>query len=48
VVRRELPHGEVTVRAVAGGLRVPGADTLIACVGITVSAEYPESSKENP
>jgi uncharacterized protein (TIGR02058 family) len=49
-VRRELPHGEVTVRAVAGGLRVPGADTLIACVGITVSAEYPESSsdKERP
>src|SRR6266705_6420681 len=37
VVRRELPHGEVTVRAVNGGLRVPGADTLIACVAITVS-----------
>ncbi len=36
-VRRELPHGEVTVRPVAGGLRVPGADTLIACVAITVS-----------
>ncbi len=38
-VRRELPHGEVTVRPVAGGLRVPGADTLIACVAITVSVE---------
>ena len=40
-VRRELPHGEVTVRAVAGGLRVPGADALIACVGVTVSVDYP-------
>jgi uncharacterized protein (TIGR02058 family) len=38
-VRRELPHGEVTVRAVAGGLRVPGSDTLIACVAITVSID---------
>jgi uncharacterized protein (TIGR02058 family) len=35
-VRRELPVGEVTVCAVDGGLRVPGADTLIACAGITV------------
>ena len=41
LVRRELPHGEVTVRAVSGGLRVPGADTLIACAAITVSVEYP-------
>src|SRR5215468_11289498 len=41
-VRKELPHGEVTVRAVAGGLRVSGADTLIACAAITVSMEYPE------
>lgn len=40
-VRRELPHGEVTVRPVAGGLRVPGSDVLIACVGITVSVDYP-------
>ncbi len=40
-VRRELPHGEVTVRAEHGGLRVPGADTLIACVAITVSVELP-------
>lgn len=38
-VRRELPHGEVTVRTVSGGLRVPGSDTLIACVAITVSVE---------
>jgi uncharacterized protein (TIGR02058 family) len=40
-VRRELPHGEVTVRPVAGGLRVPGSDALIACVAITVSVEDP-------
>ena len=38
-VRRELPHGEVSVQAVPGGLRVPGSDTLIACVAITVSVE---------
>ena len=38
-VSRELPHGEVTVRAVAGGLRVPGADTLIACAAVTVSID---------
>lgn len=38
-VRRELPHGEVTVRAVLGGLRVPNSDALIACAGITVSIE---------
>jgi uncharacterized protein (TIGR02058 family) len=38
-VRQELPHGEVTVRPVAGGLRVPDSDTLIACVAITVSVE---------
>ena len=38
-VRRELPHGEVTVRPVAGGLRVPGSDTVIACVAITVSVD---------
>ena len=41
VVRRELPHGEVTVRPVSGGLRVPGSDTLIACAAITVSIEEP-------
>jgi len=41
VVRRELPHGEVTVHPVAGGLRVPGADTIIACAAITVSVDMP-------
>lgn len=41
-VRKELPHGEVTVTPVAGGLRVPGSDTLIACASITVSIDYPE------
>ncbi len=45
VVRRELPHGEVTVRAVGGGLRVPGSDTLIACAAITVSIAEPEESR---
>ena len=40
VVRRELPHGEVTVRAVSGGLRVPNSDTLIACAAITVSVDH--------
>jgi uncharacterized protein (TIGR02058 family) len=40
-VRRELPHGEVTVTSVAGGLRVPDSDTLIACASITVSIEDP-------
>ena len=43
-VRRELPHGEVSVRAVSGGLRVPGSDALIACVGITVSIDDPKES----
>ena len=43
IVRRELPHGEVTVHAVSGGLQVPGADTIIACAAITVSIEYPEA-----
>jgi hypothetical protein len=38
-VARELPVGEATVLAVEGGLRVPGADTLIACAGITVCVE---------
>ncbi len=45
VVRRELPHGEVTVRPVAGGLRVPGSEALIACAAITVSVEYPEGAR---
>ena len=41
-VRKELPHGEVTVTPVIGGLRVPGSDTLIACASITVSIVYPD------
>src|SRR5262249_39919209 len=41
LVRRELPHGKVTVHAVQGGLRVHGSDALIACAAITVSVEYP-------
>jgi uncharacterized protein (TIGR02058 family) len=45
VVRRELPHGEVTVRPVAGGLRVPGSDALIACAAITVSVEDAEAAR---
>src|SRR5258705_13779969 len=44
VVKRELPHGEVTVHAVAGGLRVPGADTIIACAAITGSVDVPAGS----
>ena len=40
-VQRELPSGEVTVCPVAGGLRVPGVDALIACAIVTVIAEYP-------
>jgi uncharacterized protein (TIGR02058 family) len=40
-VKAELPHGEVTVRAVSGGLRVPDSDALIACAAIVVSARYP-------
>jgi len=41
VVRKELPHGEVSVRAVPGGLRVPNHDTLMACAAIIVSIEEP-------
>ncbi len=41
-VRAELPHGEVTVRAVSGGLRVPSSDAIMACAAIRVSARYPE------
>ena len=40
-VKSELPHGEVTVHAVSGGLRVPDSDALIACASIVVSARYP-------
>jgi uncharacterized protein (TIGR02058 family) len=41
-VKAELPHGEVSVKAVEGGLRSPFGDTLIACVTIVVSAAYPQ------
>ena len=41
-VKATLPHGTVTVRAVIGGLSVPGRDTLMACAHITVSAKYPD------
>jgi hypothetical protein len=44
-VRRELPHGEVTVHAVDGGLHVPGSDAIIACVGITVSVDEPAAGR---
>ena len=43
VVKKELPHGVVTVRAVSGGLQVEGRDTIIACAAITVSARYPDN-----
>jgi uncharacterized protein (TIGR02058 family) len=36
-VKAELPHGEVSVRAVQGGLRTPSTDVLIACALISVS-----------
>src|SRR5262249_55061555 len=45
VVRGELPQGEVTVHRVGGGLRVPGADTIIACGAITVSVDMPAGSR---
>ena len=41
-VKQELPHGEVNVNAVHGGLRVPNSDALIACASISVSARYPQ------
>jgi uncharacterized protein (TIGR02058 family) len=40
-VKAELPHGEVTVRVVAGGLAVAEHDTLMALALIRVSARYP-------
>jgi uncharacterized protein (TIGR02058 family) len=41
-VKAELPHGQISVQAVPGGLRVPGRETIIACASIAVSAEYPD------
>jgi uncharacterized protein (TIGR02058 family) len=40
-VKSELPHGEVTVHAVSGGLKAPESEALIACAAIVVSARYP-------
>ena len=41
-VKAEFPHGEVTVKAVPGGLQVPGRETRIATAAIAVSARYPD------
>ena len=41
-VRKELPHGEVTVHPVSAGLPVPDSDTRIACAAVIVSPGYPE------
>jgi hypothetical protein len=35
----------VTIHPVAGGLKVPGGDTVIACVAITVSVDYPTAAR---
>ena len=43
-VKAELPHGEVSVHAVSGGLRVPGRETIIACASIAVSGQYPDNA----
>jgi uncharacterized protein (TIGR02058 family) len=43
-VKSEFPHGTVIVRAVNGGLRVPGRETIMACASIAVSGDYPEVS----
>jgi len=43
-VKAELPHGEVTVRAVAGGLGVAEFDAMMACALIRVSARYPQGA----
>ncbi|HLG12238.1 MAG TPA: Lin0512 family protein [Dehalococcoidia bacterium] len=42
-VKAELPHGVVTVKAEAGGLKSPVGDSLIACAIIVVSASYPDA-----
>src|SRR2546425_3530806 len=44
VVRRELPHGEVTVRAVNGGLRSPTSGTRLPGAAITASVEHPHET----
>jgi hypothetical protein len=40
-VTAELPHGDVSVRAVHGGLRVANTEAIIACALISVSGRYP-------
>ncbi len=40
-VKAELPHGEVTVHAVSGGLSVAETDSVIACASIKVSMQNP-------
>jgi uncharacterized protein (TIGR02058 family) len=45
-VKSALPHGEVTVRAVKGGLDVPddssGDVAVIACAAVTVRLDLPD------
>lgn len=43
-VKAELPHGEVSVRVVAGGLASEEFDVLMANALIRVSARYPEGA----
>jgi uncharacterized protein (TIGR02058 family) len=43
-VKAELPHGEVTVHAVAGGLAIAEVDVLMANALIRVSARYPDGA----
>src|SRR5262249_6894353 len=45
VVKRELPHGEVTVHAGAGGPRGPGGATSIALPAIPVGVDVPGSAR---
>jgi uncharacterized protein (TIGR02058 family) len=42
-VQRELPHGEITVKAVDGGMRVPFGDTILACAAVLVSLDFDEA-----
>jgi uncharacterized protein (TIGR02058 family) len=41
-VRASLPHGEVSVEVVPGGLKAAGCDAMLACVIVTVLADYPD------
>jgi uncharacterized protein (TIGR02058 family) len=42
-VKREFPHGEVTVKAIDGGMRVPFGDTILACAAVLVSLDFGEA-----